>query len=288
MSVEEIRDLKLELELGLWHIEKALRRAEMESQDMYGICCIEEAKDHILGILSTLVPTSADNNRFCSHFGGANCAWCPMISKSPALDELCENFVNKLDFLQDNTRLVSGSGGFPRNCGEKPVAVVSCEKIDDKLDLHHDNIRSGIGGFSPRCGVKPTAVLCKICDLYFFSLSEWKKHIEGRQHQVRLVGEEELEKMKWTNSLKAKKTENFFPRITQVAKRGRHGGGRWRMKEVSISKQRVPGRRKKGAPMVCELCNVRCNGISQFIGRINGRRHQMAVMEDAKGYENNI
>jgi len=80
---------------------------------MCGICSIIEAKDHILEILSILVPPSVDNNSFCPHFGGANSVWCPMISKSPALDILCEKFVNKLDFLQDYIRLGSGSSGFP-------------------------------------------------------------------------------------------------------------------------------------------------------------------------------
>jgi len=62
----------LELEQGRWHIEKALRRVEMESQNMCGICSIIVAEDHILGILSTLVPPFVDSNRFCPHLGGAN------------------------------------------------------------------------------------------------------------------------------------------------------------------------------------------------------------------------
>jgi len=90
-------------------------------------------------------------------------------------------------------------------------------KFEDILDLQHDNIRSVIvsGGFSASCGSKPAAVLsCKICDVYCDSLSQWKHHNVGRQHQVRLVGGGVPEKTKLTNSLKVQKTVNFFPRIT--------------------------------------------------------------------------
>jgi len=254
MSDDIIRNINIELKLGLWHIEKALRCPEMDSQDMRCIHTISAAKDHIQEFLRCGIPSSIDNHRLFAHYGLANCGWDPMRSKFPGIE---------------------GLRG----------------KDDHKLDLQWGNIRSGpeSGGFfeSPNKGVKPAAEFLKykICNVNCNSLSQWEQHVKGHQHQARVVGEDP-QRMKLTylsernNIFSVKmvhKAGKFYPSSYEKADCNPPKGRRWKTKEAEIWKRWLYGKRHCGTLMWCEFCDVTCNGNRQYLGHIKGKRHQMAV-----------
>jgi len=127
-----------------------------------------------------------------------------------------------------------------------------------------------------------------MCNVKCNSLSQWKKHAKGRQHQTK-VGEDTPQRMKFTylskrnNNFSQKRVQkeiNFCPTNNDIAKSSLRKDRRLKMKEAEFSKRWIYGKQKKITLMYCELCNIKCNGIMQYIEHIKGYRHQMAVEQE--------
>jgi len=256
MSDEYVRFVKTELEQALLHIDEALARVEMGSQDMCCINTILAAKDCIQAFLRNGIQQSFANLRLFEHSCPANYGWNPMMSKFPGIEGLWEKAEHKLHLHQENFRSVSGYGG-----------------------LFQSSIK--------QCGVKPSGefLSCKTCNVTCNSLSQLNQHVEGHRHQARIVSEDLQQRLiliylsnrNKRFSLKTVQKAGNFCRSHDIAERNPSKGKWLSMKEAETSKQWCYGKRHKRALTSCELCNVTCNGNAQFLGHIKGKGHRKAV-----------
>jgi len=261
MSDNKLRKLKIQLKLGLCHIEKALRLADR--RHWYEMCShgkpcfhtISAAKDHTQELLRTGFPSSVENDRFFDYFGTSNCGCDPM-----------------------RTNCIGSEGLF--------------EKDDQKRDLQQGNIRSGgesdVFFRCPNMGVKPVVELpyYKVCKVKCNSPSQWKHHVKGHQHQGRLEVEDPAQRIKLTHISKrndrfsdkmVNKADKFCPIRYEKSECNPPKGRRLKTKVAEISKRWLYGNRQNGTLIWCELCDVTCNGNLQYLSHIEGKRHQMAV-----------
>jgi len=231
MTDDKIRNLKIQLKLGLGALEEALRFAEMYSHDLRCFNLILAVRDDIQEVLGSV------------------------RTKFPSIEGLFED-------------------------------------DDAKLVLQQSNIRSGpeSGRFfqSPNMGVNLSGELlnCRICKVNCSNLSQWRQHVKGKQHQARLVIEDPTKRTKFTYMSKrknifsvklGKKEGKFCQRRNEKAECHPPKGRRWKLKDAEMLKRWLHGRRHNGSQMWCKLCDVTCNGNLQYLGHINGKRHQMAV-----------
>jgi len=239
-------------------VNEALRYAEKYSQDFFSINRISVAKDRIEEFLRSGIQTSVSNCHLSENFRSANCGWLPMRSKFPVVEGLWEKHEHKYDLQHGNVHSVSGSNGF---------------------------FQSGQRGTKPAAEILNAAELlsCKICNVNCISFSQLKQHVNGYQHQARLVGEDSPRRREMTYP--SKRNNNFSLNMVQkVNSRSRciseynlPKGRMWKMKDAEISKRWLHGNRQKGNLMWCDLCNVTCNGSTQYIGHKKGKGHRNAV-----------
>jgi len=255
MLDENIRNLETVLRQGLVHIEEALLRAELNSQDMCCINSVSAAKALIQEFLWTYMP-SGDDCHFFDRSCTANCGWSPMSSIFPVIEVQSD----KVEHKQENHRSELGYTGFLQSANMLCVAKRSAEL------LH-----------------------CNMCNVNCNSRSQWKQHVKGRQHQTK-VGEDKLQRMKLTYLSKrnndfflkrVQRESNFCSTNNDIAKSNSPNGRRLKMKEAEFLRRWIYGKQKNGTLMCCELCNVTGNGKMQYIGHIKGNRHQMAVEQGA-------
>jgi len=231
------------------------RYVKRELEQALCINTISAAKDCIQAFVRTGIQPSFANRLF-EYTCPANYGWNPMMSKFPGIEGLWAKVEHKLDLHQENLRSVSDSGGFFQSSNEQYAANPSGE------------IRS-----------------CWTCNVNCNSLSQWKQHVEGQRHQEKMVSEDlqqrlilnYLSKRNKRFSLKTVQKAGKFCRSHDIAERNL-SRGRWlKMKEAKISKERLYGKRQKRTLTSCELCNITCNGNSQFLDHIKGKGHRRAV-----------
>jgi len=247
MTNEELSSIKIELEHGLYHIEEALRLAEV-TKDIFCVYTITVAKNLVLGFLRTT--SKLLNDRKFTNLKTVNAGWNPMKSQFPGI-----------------LRFNKSSSG--RGHGEQG------SNLDDTCHQHC---------IKNKRPVKTVKLQCSVCYVNCNSESQLEHHLKGNHHMAALACEEPHQKMKMIYLTRSdigfyrttvREQDKFCPMKRDNGRR-KHQGRLQNVKEAKIQKRISFGKQLQVSTMRCELCDVTCNGDLQYRSHINGKRHKMA------------
>jgi len=259
MMNDDLRNVMVQLQQGLSHVEEALRLAELVTHKMFCICPISDAKDLIQRFLKTAVLTSGvSGDRWCNNLKTAKSGWNPMRSQFPGIT----------GFYDRQSEIGYGHG---------------CDQVRSTLHCFDQNQNS-----QSKSTLKALTLECSICNVNCNSESQWKQHIDGQHHKARLAVMESLQRTrmvyppKWEENGFSKRFKLYSMISGKVERKQSREARTLKMKGTKIEKRRSYGKRQQVLLLRCELCNITCNGNLQYVGHINGKRHQMAVEQKEK------